>query len=59
MKPDLIVRTDEPLNIEGRAELLMGQETPVEHFFSALARAVPDVDAMSWRLRLEGMVVDD
>ena len=56
MKPDLIVRSEEPLNIEGRAELLMGQETPVEHFFVRSHGPVPEVDAGSWRLRVEGLV---
>ncbi len=56
MKPDLIVRSQEPLNIEGRAELLMGQETPVEHFLQRSHGPVPDVDLASWRLRLEGLV---
>jgi len=56
MKPDLIVRTEEPLNIEGRAELLMGQETPVEHFFLRSHGPIPDVDAAAWRLRVEGLV---
>ena len=56
MKPDLIVRSQEPLNIEGRAELLMGQETPVEHFLQRSHGPVPDVDLALWRLRLEGLV---
>ncbi len=56
IKPDLIIRSEEPLNIEGRAELLMGQETPVEHFFLRSHGPVPDVDAASWRLRVEGLV---
>jgi sulfite oxidase len=56
MKPDLIVRTQEPLNVEGRAELLMGQETPVEHFFERSHGPVPDVDLAAWRLRIEGLV---
>jgi sulfite oxidase len=56
VKPDLIVRTEEPLNIEGRAELLMGQETPIEHFFVRSHGPVPEVDTASWRLRLEGLV---
>ena len=56
IKPDLIIRSKEPLNIEGRAELLMGQETPVEHFLQRSHGPVPDVDLASWRLRLEGLV---
>ena len=56
MKPDLIVRSQEPLNIECRAELLMGQETPVEHFLQRSHGPVPDVDLASWRLRIEGLV---
>lgn len=56
MKPDLILLTDEPLNIEGRAELLMGQETPVEHFLQRSHGPVPEVDLASWRLRVEGLV---
>lgn len=55
-KPDLPVRTREPLNIEGRAELLMGHETPVEHFFLRSHGPVPHVDAAAWRLRVEGLV---
>lgn len=56
MKPDLIVRTREPLNIEGRAELLMGQETPVEHFLQRSHGPVPDVALASWRLLVDGLV---
>ena len=57
-KPDLIVRSTEPLNIEGRAELLMGQETPLEHFLQRSHGPVPDVDLASWRLRVEGLVTE-
>jgi DMSO/TMAO reductase YedYZ molybdopterin-dependent catalytic subunit len=55
-KPDLPVRTADPLNIEGRVELLMGHETPVEHFFLRSHGAIPDIDAASWRLTIDGLV---
>ena len=56
MKPDLIIRTHDPLNIEGRAELLMGHETPVEHFFVHSHGATPAVDLATWRLTIDGLV---
>jgi sulfite oxidase len=56
MKPDLIIRTDDPLNIEGRAELLMGHETPVEHFFVRSHGGIPAVDLASWQLTIDGLV---
>jgi sulfite oxidase len=56
MKADLIIRTEDPLNIEGRAELLMGHETPVEHFFVRSHGAIPAVDLSSWRLTIDGLV---
>lgn len=56
MKPDLIVRTEDPLNIEGRAELLMGQETPLEHFFLRSHGPIPAVDRAAWRLEVVGLV---
>jgi sulfite oxidase len=55
IKPDLVVRTDEPLNLEGRAELLMGQETPVEHFFVRGHGPIPVVDLPAWRLEVAGL----
>jgi DMSO/TMAO reductase YedYZ molybdopterin-dependent catalytic subunit len=55
LKPDLIVRTEQPPNVEGRAELLMGQETPVEHFFVCCHGPVPVVDPGAWRLEIGGL----
>lgn len=56
LKPDLPVRTSDPLNIESRVDLLMGHETPVEHFFLRSHGAIPDVDVATWRLTIDGLV---
>jgi sulfite oxidase len=55
-KPDLPVRTADPLNIEGRVDLLMGHETPVEHFFLRSHGAIPEIDVSAWRLAIDGLV---
>lgn len=55
-KPDLPVRTTDPLSIEGRVDLLIGHETPVEHFFLHSYGAIPEVDVSSWRLTVDGLV---
>lgn len=56
MKPDLTVRTADPLNIESRVDFLMGHETPVEHFFLRSHGAIPEIDAATWRLTIDGLV---
>jgi DMSO/TMAO reductase YedYZ molybdopterin-dependent catalytic subunit len=56
LKPDLTVRTTDPLNVESRVDLLMGHETPVEHFFLRSHGAIPEVDVSTWRLTVDGLV---
>ena len=54
MKPDLLLHSSDPLVLEGRAELLMGQETPIEHFFVHSRGLIPAVAIEEWRLTWTG-----
>jgi len=53
----LIVRTPDPLNAEpALAELAKANVTPVERFYIRSHGPVPKVEAVAFRLRIEGMV---
>jgi len=56
-RPDTIVHEVEPYNAEppgdALAELLL---TPLDAFYSRNHGSVPDIDAQSWRLKVDGLV---
>lgn len=54
--PGLIVRQKSPDNLEGAFPSLDGTITPTERFFVRSHFAVPQLDARTWRLRVEGAV---
>ena len=53
---DLIVREEEPLNLEMPFSSLDGFITPIERFYVRCHFAVPKIDAQTWRLQVEGEV---
>lgn len=54
--PGMIVRERQPENLEFPFSTLDAFITPTERFFVRSHSAVPEVDAGSWRLRIEGAV---
>lgn len=54
--PGLIVREEEPLNLEMPFSSLDGFITPVERFYVRCHFPVPQIEAGTWRLRVEGAV---
>jgi sulfite oxidase len=56
-RDDMVVHDEEPFNAEPPPAALAGQRvTPVEAFYSRNHGPVPDLDAASWRLRIDGLV---
>src|SRR5215210_7710623 len=56
-RADLIVHEYEPFNAEtGRAALAEGSLTAVDAFYVRGHGAVPEVEAVAWRLRVHGLV---
>jgi DMSO/TMAO reductase YedYZ molybdopterin-dependent catalytic subunit len=52
----LIVREEEPLNLEMPFSSLDGFITPVERFYVRCHFAIPQIDVETWRLHVEGEV---
>ncbi|MBE0545104.1 MAG: sulfite oxidase [Verrucomicrobia bacterium] len=52
----MIVREREPLNLEMPFGSLAGFLTPVDRFFVRSHFAIPQIDAKTWRLKIEGEV---
>ncbi|MBV9998949.1 MAG: sulfite oxidase [Verrucomicrobia bacterium] len=52
----LIVREEEPLNLEMRFSSLDGFITPADRFYVRCHFSIPKVEAAAWRLRVEGEV---
>jgi sulfite oxidase len=56
-RADLMVHEQEPFNAEtGLAGLDEGPLTAMDAFYVRGHRAVPEIDAASWRLRVHGLV---
>jgi DMSO/TMAO reductase YedYZ molybdopterin-dependent catalytic subunit len=56
-RADMTVHGDEPFNAEpSRAALADSAVTPAEAFYVRNHGAVPEIDAASWRLRVDGLV---
>jgi sulfite oxidase len=56
-RPDLTVHEQEPFNAEtGLAALAEGPVTATDAFYVRGHGAVPDIDAVAWRLRVDGLV---
>ena len=56
LRPGLISRQTDPDNLESLFSSLDGRITPNESFYVRSHFAVPEIDARSWRLRVEGAV---
>ncbi len=56
LSPGMIVREKEPLNLEMPFTALDGFITPTERFYVRSHNPVPELDAESWRLAVEGDV---
>ncbi len=56
MSEDLIVREQEPLNLEMPFSSLDGFITPNESFYVRCHFPIPEISAESWRLKVEGEV---
>ena len=52
----LIVREKEPLNLEMPFGSLDGFLTPADQFFVRCHFSIPQIDAKTWRLKIEGEV---
>ena len=55
-KTDLIVREQEPLNLEMPFSTLSGFITPNESFYVRCHFPIPEIDVQDWRLKVEGDV---
>ena len=54
---DMIVHENEPFNAEPPPQAMADQDiTPVDTFYSRNHAPIPQIDAASWTLRVDGMV---
>ena len=56
MSQKLIVRQEEPLNLEMRFSSLAGFITPNESFYVRCHFPIPEISSQDWRLKVEGEV---
>ena len=56
-RDDMIVQEREPFNAEPPRTALAGQAlTPIDTFYSRNHGPIPDLDASTWRLHVDGLV---